>query len=67
MSDNFTEKCSRCGEGRLRSWQELDEEEQMVARRLPASADYSSSEREALHRWCARCWYEATEGEKNNV
>jgi hypothetical protein len=27
-------------------------------RRLPASADYTASEREATHRWCPRCWYE---------
>jgi hypothetical protein len=56
--------CPRCGVGRLRSWQELDTEERELARRLPASAEYKLSERRAAHRWCRRCWYEATsEGE----
>jgi hypothetical protein len=61
MSERFGTRCPRCGEGLLRGWGELGEEERMVARRLPASADYSPGEREALHRWCTNCWYEETE------
>ncbi|HYX30531.1 MAG TPA: hypothetical protein VE863_18485 [Pyrinomonadaceae bacterium] len=55
-SDN---RCPRC-EGRLRSWQELTEEEQHIAGRLPAAADYSLEERMRRHRWCSRCWFEDT-------
>ena len=33
-------------------------EEREVVRRLPASAEYSLSERQATHQWCVRCWYE---------
>ncbi len=54
-------RCPRCGEGRLLRWHELNEEEQMLARRLPASADYELSERQQAHRWCNRCWYEETQ------
>lgn len=61
-SDQSRERCPRCGEGRLRQWVGLSEEEQEVARRLPASADYPLSERIATHRWCSNCWYEATTG-----
>ena len=50
--------CPRCGEGQLRAWYELSEEEREVVRRLPASADLSLAERTARGRWCARCWYE---------
>lgn len=57
------ERCERCGEGRLRSWQELTEEEREVTRRLPASADYGEEERRRRHRWCTRCWHEATVAE----
>jgi len=58
------DRCPRCGEGRLRRFDELSEEEREVARRLPASADYASDERRALHRWCAKCWYEATKADQ---
>jgi ribosomal protein S27AE len=53
-------QCPRCGGGRLRSWDKLTDEEREVVKRLPASADYSLDERQARHRWCARCWYEDT-------
>jgi hypothetical protein len=34
-----------------------------VVKRLPASADYQAADRQATHRWCTRCWYEAVSGE----
>ncbi len=55
--------CPRCYEGVLRSWSELTDEEKEVAKRLPQSADNEASEREAGHRWCIRCWYEAVSGD----
>jgi len=54
-------KCPRCGEGRLRGWGELSDEEREVVKRLPASADYSLDERRATLRWCTNCWHEETE------
>jgi ribosomal protein L32 len=51
-------RCPRCGEGRLRVWSGLDDEEREVVRRLPAAADYDLDERKARHRWCSLCWYE---------
>lgn len=53
-------RCPRCDAPRLRSWGELTEEEREVARRLPASADFSIEERAARRLWCARCWHEET-------
>ena len=58
---NTDDRCARCGEGRLRSWSELGDDEREVVRRLPASAEYSQEVREQSHRWCTRCWYEATD------
>lgn len=52
-------KCPRCGEQTLQGWDELNDEQQEVVRRLAASAEYSSEER-ATHQWCTRCWYEET-------
>ena len=61
------ETCPRCGEGRLRAWRELSEEEREVVARLPASADHPVEERSALHRWCTICWYEAMSNEPETV
>lgn len=55
-------QCPRCGEGQLRSWSDLSEDEQEIVKRLPSSSDYGLAERQARHRWCSRCWYEATDG-----
>ena len=52
--------CPRCDKPGLKTWAELDDEEREVVRRLPASAEYSLSERQATHQWCVRCWYEKT-------
>lgn len=59
-------QCPRCG-GSLRSWNELGDEDREVVKRLPASADYSLSERRARHRWCTRCWHEETGNQPHNV
>ncbi len=61
MSERFGTKCPRCGEGELRGWDELSEEERIVVRSLSGSVDYSPGERETTHRWCTNCWYEETE------
>jgi len=55
---NSDRNCPRCQEGRLQVWDELSDDEREVVRRLPASADYSATERERMHRWCTRCWFE---------
>ncbi len=55
-------RCPRCEAVRVRGWDELNDDEREVAKRLPASADYSLEDRKARHRWCTRCWYEETSG-----
>jgi hypothetical protein len=55
-------RCPRCDAGRMRGWDELNDDEREVAKRLPGSADYSLEQRKARHRWCPRCWYEETSG-----
>lgn len=60
-------RCPRCGGETLRAWNELSDEEREVVRRLPASADYQIAERASRHRWCARCWYEETNGGRCDV
>jgi hypothetical protein len=53
-------RCPRCGEGPLKAWYELSEEERELALRLPGSADFTAQERAARHLFCTRCWYEET-------
>ena len=67
LNSQATDRCPQCGEGRLRGWRELDEEEREVVRRLPGSADYTPAERETLHRWCPRCWFESTDDQERRV
>jgi hypothetical protein len=56
-------RCPKCHNGRMKSWQELDSEERMVAERLPLSAEISLTKRKK-HRFCTRCWFEfAGDGE----
>ena len=64
---NSESTCPRCGTTRLCRFDELNEEEREVVKRLPASADYSAKEREATHRWCTRCWYEDKGREPRNA
>lgn len=57
---NTENKCPRCGEGRLKVWSELDGDERLIVPRLPGAGDYPLEERQKMHRWCTRCWYEST-------
>jgi hypothetical protein len=47
----------------MKSWSELTDEEREMVKRLPLSANYTLAERQATHRWCTRCWYEAVDTE----
>ncbi len=67
MKEQIQRRCPRCNEGRLRSWNELDDDEREVVRRLPQSANYALDERTARHRWCACCWYEEIESREQNA
>ena len=51
------ENCPRCTLPGMKTWDQLTEEEQFLALRLPASADFTPEERKK-HRFCTRCWYE---------
>ncbi len=62
MGSFYKDQCPRCDAGKLRAWDELNEEEREVVRRLPASADFPVEERANQHCWCPRCWYEEMAG-----
>jgi Zn-finger nucleic acid-binding protein len=60
------EMCPRCRSVILRSWDELDDDEKLLAERLPASAEYSRQERKK-HRFCTRCWFEEVVGRETTA
>ncbi len=51
------EACPKCHSLKMKAWHELNEEEQFLAERLPASAHFKVRERKK-HRFCTRCWFE---------
>ena len=51
----------------MRTWDELEPDEQEVVKRLPGSADYPAAERQETHQWCTRCWFEAPSGSEQTV
>lgn len=52
--------CPKCHAAKMKTWDELDFEEKIIAERLPASADFSGAERKK-HLFCIKCWFEETE------
>ena len=64
LNESSRDTCPRCGATALRTWRELNEEEREVVRRLPGAVELSLAERTARHRFCVRCWHEATDTEK---
>lgn len=49
--------CPRCHSPKMKSWEELGEEEKMLAEKLPASAEFTLKQRKK-HRFCVQCWFE---------
>jgi len=61
MKELFNASCPRCEKRGLKTWAELDEAQREMVKRLPATANFELSERQATHRWCTRCWFESTD------
>lgn len=58
--------CPRCQSPAMRSWHDLDDEQKMLAEKLPLSARYASSDRKK-HRFCTRCWFEDADRGSSNA
>jgi hypothetical protein len=56
---DYEMRCTRCGEGTIKSWSELTDEEREVVKRLPGAADYEEADPQSMPQWCTRCWYES--------
>jgi ribosomal protein S27AE len=49
--------CPQCGAQRMKTWEELNGEEQFLAERLPMSARLTIEQRKQ-NLFCPRCWFE---------
>lgn len=47
--------CLKCGHGKLKTWNDLSEDEKMIAGRVSNAADFSNKDL-WLIRFCVRCW-----------
>ncbi len=57
----FHEKmCPKCHFPKMKTWEELTDEQKFLAEKLPSSAEFSLKQRKK-HRICERCWFEETE------
>ena len=56
---NNDKRCTRCGEGTIKSWSELTDEEREVVKRLPTAAGRHAGDGQLMPQWCTRCWYES--------
>lgn len=59
LMKSFTQRetCPKCHFPRIKTWNELTDEQQFLVERLPASAEYTLKERKK-HRFCERCFFE---------
>ena len=58
--------CPKCHYAKMKAWEELSDEEQFLALRLPLSAEFSLDERKK-HRFCTRCWFEAWDDHASTI
>ena len=54
--------CPQCGSPKMKSWAELTEDQKLLAKSLPMSAEYTREERKK-HYFCTRCWFETSKGD----
>ena len=58
MNSLTTEQiCPKCHFPKMKSWDELTNEQRFLVERLPPSAEYPLDQRKK-HRYCERCWFE---------
>ncbi len=56
----MSDKCPKCDYQRLKTWNELSDDERMVVKVKPS--EFTLQERKK-HRFCVRCWFEEFENE----
>jgi len=63
MPNASLNKCPRCGAMKVKTWNELTEDEKRLIKALPAAGEYPLSKRKK-HRFCTRCLFEDADREE---
>ena len=58
--------CPRCGAAKMKSWNQLTDEQKFLVERLPLNTDFSPEQRKK-HRFCERCFFEETGMKPDNA
>ncbi len=58
--------CPKCGSPKIKGWDELTADEKFMVERLTAPGKFSPEDRKR-HRYCARCFYEITQTEREDA
>jgi hypothetical protein len=63
----FQEKnCPKCHSPKMKTWNELNDEQKFLVERLPLNTEFSLEQRKK-HCFCERCWFEETWAGKSFV
>ena len=63
---NTSHICPNCQAPKMKDWEDLTDEQKMLAERLPGSAEFTLETRKK-HRFCTRCWFEDAVHKTTNV
>ena len=66
MKNIDIKSCPNCGSAKIKSWENLNDEEKILVEKLPPFADFSDEQRKK-HRFCGRCFFEITQIENNLI
>lgn len=66
MIQHSEKTCPKCGSAKLKSWHELTDDQKMLVKSLPASAEYPFQMRKN-HRFCTKCWFETSDNDSSRV
>jgi hypothetical protein len=64
MKSFHAKTCPKCHLPKLKSWQELTDEQKFLVERLPLNTKFTRAERKK-HRFCERCWFEEVDKQLN--
>ena len=57
MKGFYEKMCPKCHSPKMKTWEELTDEQKFLVERLPLNTDYTLEQRKK-HRFCERCWFE---------
>lgn len=57
MIEFLAESCPKCGYKKRKAWDDLNDDEFSLVKKLHRNTEFSAEERKT-HEFCARCWHE---------